>query len=113
MSKFSDADEGGSEPPTLSEEFPSQPSTPMTVTEDGRASTPATILEEDMNKAPWPSMGDLNNRLRRVITSYQRNFKKEEMKLAQKAKVKLSHLRFFVFVIKTKNFCSCNTFFLQ
>lgn len=86
--KLSDADEGGSEPPTLSEEFPSQPSTPMTVADDaGRAATPAT--EEDANRAPWPSIGDLNNRLRRVITSYQRNFKKEELKLAQKAKVNI------------------------
>lgn len=85
---MSDADEGGSEPPTLSEEFPSQPSTPMTVADDaGRAGTPAT--EEDTNRAPWPSIGDLNNRLRRVITSYQRNFKKEELKLAQKAKVNM------------------------
>lgn len=58
----------------------------MTVAEEvGRAVTPAT--EEDSNRAPWPSIGDLNNRLRRVITSYQRNFKKEEHKLAQKAKV--------------------------
>lgn len=43
--------------------------------------------EDDPKKAPWPSMVDLNTRLRRVITSYQRNFKKEEMRLAQKAKV--------------------------
>ena len=43
--------------------------------------------EDDSRKAQWPSMVDLNTRLRRVITSYQRNFKKEEMKLAQKAKV--------------------------
>lgn len=35
----------------------------------------------------WPSMQDLNTRLRRVITSYQRNYKKEEMKQQQKAKV--------------------------
>lgn len=36
----------------------------------------------------WPSMQDLNTRLRRVITSYQRNYKKEELKQQQKAKVK-------------------------
>jgi hypothetical protein len=35
----------------------------------------------------WPTVADLNTRLRRVISSYQRNFKREEMKLAQKAKV--------------------------
>jgi chromodomain-helicase-DNA-binding protein 7 len=35
----------------------------------------------------WPTMQDLNTRLRRVITSYQRNYKKEELKQQQKAKV--------------------------
>lgn len=35
----------------------------------------------------WPSMQDLNTRLRRVITAYQRNCKKEELKQQQKAKV--------------------------
>lgn len=44
----------------------------------------------------WPSMQDLNTRLRRVITSYQRNYKKEEMKQQQKAKV-----IFFVGIINT------------
>lgn len=39
----------------------------------------------------WPSMQDLNTRLRRVITSYQRNYKKEELKQQQKAKVNLSY----------------------
>lgn len=37
----------------------------------------------------WPSMQDLNTRLRRVITSYQRNYKKEELKQQQKAKVRI------------------------
>lgn len=44
-------------------------------------------VEDDSKKAHWPSVVDMNTRLRRVITSYQRNFKKEEMRLAQKAKV--------------------------
>lgn len=39
----------------------------------------------------WPSMQDLNTRLRRVITSYQRNYKKEELKQQQKAKVNFSY----------------------
>lgn len=34
----------------------------------------------------WPSMQDLNTRLRRVITSYQRNYKKEELRAAQQQK---------------------------
>lgn len=33
------------------------------------------------DKHQWPAMQDLNTRLRRVITSYQRNYKKEELKL--------------------------------
>jgi chromodomain-helicase-DNA-binding protein 7 len=37
----------------------------------------------------WPTMQDLNTRLRRVITSYQRNYKKEELKQQQKAKVRI------------------------
>lgn len=49
---------------------------------------PAPIIE---NILIWPSMQDLNTRLRRVITSYQRNYKKEELKQQQKAKVNLSH----------------------
>lgn len=35
----------------------------------------------------WPSMQDLNTRLRRLITAYQRNYKREELKLQQKAKM--------------------------
>jgi hypothetical protein len=42
---------------------------------------------EGGDKAPWPTVADLNTRLRRVISSYQRNFKREEMKLAQRAKL--------------------------
>lgn len=109
--KLSDDGEGGSEPPALSEEFPSQPSTPMTMADDAAraatlvaaastltptaAATTPTPMEEETSKAPWPSVGDLNNRLRRVITSYQRNFKKEELKMAQKAKVTI-HIIFYL-----------------
>jgi hypothetical protein len=35
----------------------------------------------------WPSMQDLNTRLRRLITAYQRNYKREELKMQQRAKV--------------------------
>lgn len=45
-------------------------------------------LEDYDEKGQWPSINDLNTRLRRVITTYQRNYRKEEMKLAQKAKVR-------------------------
>ena len=41
------------------------------------------------DKPAWPTITDLNTRLRRVITSYQRNYRKEEQKLAA-AKAKVS-----------------------
>lgn len=47
----------------------------------------------------WPSMQDLNTRLRRVITSYQRNYKKEELKQQQKAKVCHNFLLQFFYLI--------------
>lgn len=51
----------------------------------GAASSAASVTADDHI---WPSMQDLNTRLRRVITSYQRNYKKEELKQQQKAKVR-------------------------
>lgn len=81
----------------------------MTVADEtARAATPAAT-EEDTNRAPWPSIGDLNNRLRRVITSYQRNFKKEELKLAQKAKV---NIYFTIRVVRSLFCCSFSFFFI-
>lgn len=53
----------------------------------------------------WPSMQDLNTRLRRVITAYQRNYKKEELKQQQKAKVNLSKHFYFRHVYQSKNYC--------
>lgn len=38
-------------------------------------------------KLDWPTIGDLNTRLRRVITAYQKNFRKEEIRQLQKARV--------------------------
>ncbi|XP_055711038.1 chromodomain-helicase-DNA-binding protein 7 isoform X3 [Phlebotomus papatasi] len=52
--------------------------------EDEEALLAATLSSDDPHT--WPTMQDLNTRLRRVITSYQRNYKKEEMKQQQKAK---------------------------
>lgn len=40
----------------------------------------------------WPSMQDLNTRLRRLITAYQRNYKREELKMQQRAKVNISYV---------------------
>lgn len=47
--------------------------------------------EDGDDKYVWPAITDLNTRLRRVITSYQRNCRREEQKLAaSKAKVIIS-----------------------
>lgn len=62
---------------------------------DDEESTAGTATSAAPTPAPsetnpeliWPTMQDLNTRLRRVITSYQRNYKKEELKQQQKAKV--------------------------
>lgn len=48
----------------------------------------ADMKDETGDDKAWPTITDLNTRLRRVITSYQRNYRKEEQKLqATKAKV--------------------------
>lgn len=43
------------------------------------------ILLDD--EKTWPSVVDLNTRLRRVISSYQRSVKKEDVKVLQKSKM--------------------------
>ncbi|KAM3959073.1 uncharacterized protein ACR2FA_006914 isoform 2-T2 [Aphomia sociella] len=56
------------------------------------ATSPAASPRPDDEAPPaggsglWPSMQDLNTRLRRLITAYQRNYKREELKLQQRAK---------------------------
>lgn len=67
-------------------------------------------LEDGDDKLMWPNITDLNTRLRRVITSYQRNCRKEEQKLAA-AKVKVikyfikKMLVFFVKMLTKKYMC--------
>lgn len=51
------------------------------------ASASGSVIGVTPDELIWPTMQDLNTRLRRVITSYQRNYKKEELKQQQKAKV--------------------------
>lgn len=51
----------------------------------------ADLKDETGDDKAWPTITDLNTRLRRVITSYQRNYRKEEQKL-QATKAKVSHL---------------------
>lgn len=50
--------------------------------------------EGDTGKLPFPSASDLNTRLRKIITGYQRSHKKELMRRAQEAKVDKSHWTF-------------------
>lgn len=56
------------------------------------AASPASPRDDEQPAAThlWPSMQDLNTRLRRLITAYQRNYKREELKMQQRAKVRLS-----------------------
>lgn len=88
VAKFNDTEEGVAELPVNSEEVTSEPSTPLTAEENTTSTvvapiTPTSVTDEYI----WPSIGDLNNRVRRLISTCQRNFKKEEQKLVQKAKV--------------------------
>lgn len=85
LGKLSD-EEDGSETTAgpATDELPSEPATPTPVPDGEKVEGEEPI---DPSRPQWPSMQDLNSRLRKVITSYQRNFKKEELKLAQKAKV--------------------------
>ncbi|XP_047544601.1 chromodomain-helicase-DNA-binding protein 7 isoform X1 [Vanessa atalanta] len=56
----------------------------------GAASPASPRADDDLSLAAthlWPSMQDLNTRLRRLITAYQRNYKREELKLQQRAKM--------------------------
>lgn len=69
------------------------PSTPDTTVESMLESASVVNIEssdemKQEGKLDWPTIGDLNTRLRRVITAYQKNFRKEEMKQLQKARVR-------------------------
>lgn len=70
------SDDGESKPSSAA---PQSPSSESPANEDIKSQT-----SKDLE---WPTAVDLNTRLRRVITSYQRNFKKQELAQMQKAKV--------------------------
>jgi hypothetical protein len=70
------------------------------IPESSKKATPITAMptekpeggdgtEED--KLPFPSFSDLNTRLRRIITGFQRNHKRMLIKNAQKVKVLRDH----------------------
>ncbi|CAK1549851.1 unnamed protein product [Leptosia nina] len=56
-------------------------------TDEVSSGAAASPRPDDDSSHPWPSMQDLNTRLRRLITAYQRNYKREELKLQQRAKM--------------------------
>lgn len=75
------SDDGESKPSSAAPQSPSSESQPSCSRDDeSKQSQGNPDLE-------WPSAVDLNTRLRRVITAYQRNFKKQELMQMQKAKV--------------------------
>ncbi|XP_037085686.1 LOW QUALITY PROTEIN: chromodomain-helicase-DNA-binding protein 7-like [Pollicipes pollicipes] len=50
------------------------------------AATVAAVAAAAGDKLPFPSNTDLNTRLRRLVTAYQRNYKREEQKLQAQAR---------------------------
>ncbi|RWS29488.1 chromodomain-helicase-DNA-binding protein 8-like protein, partial [Leptotrombidium deliense] len=74
---------------TLEEdEEPETPVTPATPSESSRSDGIKEDVDATDNSGPlpFPSTADMNQRLRRIITAYQRNFKKQELRLAQQAR---------------------------
>ncbi|XP_071091615.1 chromodomain-helicase-DNA-binding protein 8-like isoform X2 [Haliotis cracherodii] len=51
-----------------------------------KKTTKPIMPTDDGDKLPFPNPSELNTRLRRVITGYQRNHKKEQLRLQQRAK---------------------------
>lgn len=66
--------------------------------------SPKEVLEQ--NYLPFPTTSEMNNRLRRLVTCYQRNFKKEEARIAQKARhmQRLERLEKFEAAIREREF---------
>ncbi|RWS09516.1 Kismet-like protein [Dinothrombium tinctorium] len=75
---------------TLDEdEEPETPVTPATPSDSNKSdctSRDENELTDQSGPLPFPSPADMNQRLRRLITAYQRNFKKQELRLAQQAR---------------------------
>lgn len=100
-SKNRDMSEGNSE---IAEPSPG----PSASSETQPLDTEDRAIEDSEDKYMWPAITDLNTRLRRVITSYQRNCRREEQKLAaSKAKVKFSHIKVKILLRKSKYCLNC------
>lgn len=63
---------------------PETPATPATPAENKQDKDEEAA--EAVGPLKFPSRTDMNQRLRRVITAYQRHFKKQELRLAQQAR---------------------------
>lgn len=96
----------------LEEDEPDTPATPATPQVEVASAAAAGVVKEEGGKSvgkggeesekkeeekgsaettpylPFPSAPELNNRLRRLITAYTRNFKKEEARKVQKIRAK-------------------------
>lgn len=75
---------------TITGDNPNTPDTTVESTMDQSTPIPTVESSDEVKqegKLDWPTIGDLNTRLRRVITAYQKNFRKEEIKQLQKARV--------------------------
>lgn len=72
------------------DEEPETPATPATPAEnsgkDEESKEAGTASGEVVGPLKFPSRTDMNQRLRRVTTAYQRHFKKQELRLAQQAR---------------------------
>lgn len=79
--------EENTEIPLNTEEVSSEVLKPLPTDDNAKSSSIAPTISTTSDENVWPSIGDLNNRVRRLISTCQRNFKKEEQKLVQKAKV--------------------------
>jgi hypothetical protein len=63
--------------------------------EETRDKDDASVVSGSSMK--WPAPADLNTRLRRLVTCYQRSYKREEQKMALKAKVSCAKMGLLFF----------------
>lgn len=77
-----DSDKFNRETPTDSPALPNKADTPGPEPSSSHEGNDSLLDDEKT----WPSVVDLNTRLRRVISSYQRSVKKEDVKVLQKSK---------------------------
>lgn len=82
MKDLKDSDKFSRETPTDSPAISNKADTPIPEPSSSHEGNDGLLDDEKT----WPSVVDLNTRLRRVISSYQRSAKKEDVKILQKSK---------------------------